>query len=311
MYLNYNWEIGVTDSRSNKIESFDDYSIRLICINKRGNFSHFFHFYADLLMPLYAKYIKNNLFNVKEIVLYLKDDMKWYLGSMSKFFYDFFPNTRIIYNNDFPTNFVLEIESVWSGAKQRIDEVFNIWRNRPSAIPHIKGKNQVKEVLLIDRTVLNDINHASKSPSGGNRRRLANLEELYNALVERDYNVRVVELEKMSFEEQQKAFYNIDIVIAQHGAGLVHLADVKRKLNVIEMEPIETKDFEYMCMQTGLNYIKCEDYGQTNVYNQDPELANKTRQDIKGPNYTKTMVHHIDVGYILHLIDTRCIEVTE
>ncbi|MBC5773498.1 glycosyltransferase family 61 protein [Pontibacter sp. KCTC 32443] len=84
----------------------------------------------------------------------------------------------------------------------------------------IESENNSQEPIFISR------NNASK-------RKISNFKELRPVL--QDLGVKVIELESMSVSEQVKLFYNTNLIIGVHGAGLSNLVFCKPGSTVVEI----------------------------------------------------------------------------
>ena len=91
----------------------------------------------------------------------------------------------------------------------------------------------------------------SRATSG--RRRIVNEEELYSGLAR--YGFECHRLEDLSIEEQIALFYDAEMVVSPHGAGLVNLLFSSRA-KVLELfpGPLIRPHYYYICKSLGLDY---------------------------------------------------------
>lgn len=228
-------------------------------LTKRGLLYHFYHFYHDFLMVFYYYCYLNNLLG-KKINLYMP---KIYTcGNLSYIAEIEIPHLRMheisnrqTFNREIVHN-KLMINGSWKDNEVMYDgkEIINVWNNRPTTIPYNSIKNPTKHVLLIDRG-LSNLGSISKSAvkssrsltNGKTRRSIQNMDSIEEEIKRAGYYVNRVTFEDLTFREQQKVFERVDIVIGQHGAGLVHLLDVKRNIKLIELPPILGGHYKIIC----------------------------------------------------------------
>lgn len=139
-------------------------------------------------------------------------------------------------------------------------EIIKVWNERPTAIKNNYKKNNVPKILFIKRGKIqkkqyNKFNIDFNLTNGTERRSIINNEEIENKLINEGFVVRSEIFEEKTFREQQKLFEDIDILIAQHGASLVHLYDVKRNITVIELPPVLCQYFNKISMVKNFKYI--------------------------------------------------------
>lgn len=236
----------------------------------RGWVYHFYHFYHGFLMLLYSYLYKNNLLG-KQINLYQMSNCR--TGPLTHILEGEIPNLKVYdyeldYKNINKKINTITLSGFWKDYGYKIPdnntvhsaEVIKVWNERPTAIKINNVKNNIPKILFIKRGVLPYEDYTKHSidivvDNGIERRSIINNEEIENKLIEEGYDLKSEIFEDKTFREQQKSLENIDILIAQHGASLVHLYDVKRKLIVIELPPRLTTGFEAISKFKKFKYI--------------------------------------------------------
>jgi hypothetical protein len=232
---------------------------------------HFYHFYQGFLILLYCYLHKNNLLG-KQINFYMMSTCK--IGPLTPILEGEIPNLKVYdYELDFKNRNkqinTLTLSEHWEKYGYNIPiphkphsaEIIKVWNERPTAIKGNNIKNNIPKILFIKRGVLREKKYREHNivgnlENGATRRSIINNEEIENKLREEGYDVKSEMFEHKTFREQQKSLENIDILIAQHGASLAHLYDVKRKIIVIELPPILITAYEQICKLKQFKYIQ-------------------------------------------------------
>ena len=238
---------------------------------REGRPHHFYHFYHSFLMLLYYYLYKNNLIG-KQINLYLMPNCN--TGPLTYILEDEIPNLKVYhYKLDYKNKNKYVKSITLSGKWENYDgcfepnsnnihspEIIKVWNERPTAIKANNIKNKTPKILFIKRGNIT-MNQYTKYDieknytNGSKRRSIINNEEIENKLIEEGYDLKSEIFEEKTFREQQKSFEDIDIVLAQHGASLVHLYDVKRNIVVIELPPFRTTGFRKISEFKKFKYI--------------------------------------------------------
>ncbi|NER78677.1 MAG: glycosyltransferase family 61 protein [Leptolyngbya sp. SIO1D8] len=102
------------------------------------------------------------------------------------------------------------------------------------------------------RIYISRIQCSTKTPNGRGRH-VENENQLMEKLSQ--YGFKKYLLENLSFEEQKILFYDAEIIVSPHGAGLSNLIFAD-KTSVLELHPrdIITPTFYYLCKSLGCNY---------------------------------------------------------
>ena len=237
---------------------------------REGYVWHFYHFYHGFLMLLYCYLYKNNLLG-KQINLYLMPNCR--TGPLTPILEGEIPNLKVYdyeldYKNINKKINTITLSGFWEDYGYNIPsemsthsgEILKVWNERPTAIKVNNIKNNIPKILFIKRgktkkKQYSKYNIDSITDNGSERRSIINNEEIENKLIEEGYILKSEIFEEKTFREQQKSFEDIDIVLAQHGASLVHLYDVKRNIVVIELPPFRTTGFRKISEFKKFKYI--------------------------------------------------------
>jgi hypothetical protein len=256
-------------------KSYDEINIIFDIKNEAGTCTpqgqpfHFYHFYNDLMMKLYYYLYNRNLLN-KKINLYQMSQCR--TGPLTYILESEIPSLKVYdYDLDYKDrkmNYTMILTGKWSQQDYPVidvgvplpKEIIKVWNERPTAIKNNYKKNNVPKILFIKRGKIqkkqyNKFNIDFNLTNGTERRSIINNEEIENKLINEGFVVRSEIFEEKTFREQQKLFEDIDILIAQHGASLVHLYDVKRNITVIELPPVLCQYFNKISMVKNFKYI--------------------------------------------------------
>ncbi len=124
------------------------------------------------------------------------------------------------------------------------------------AFAHPYTTNYVKN-KLVNAVLAKNIHHSfSKNvfiSRQDTHRRITNEDNIFNAL--KNYGFERYELSKLSLEDQILLFNNAEIVIGEHGAGLVNIIFCKSNTRIIEIfQALKTVCFWSISNTLGLNY---------------------------------------------------------
>jgi hypothetical protein len=129
-------------------------------------------------------------------------------------------------------------------AKKDVNYIFeNLYWSPPSTK---SGFNLPIEIKLVKETILNNLLKQKKINNTDDKhiyvsrndakRKVINENELFEKVLDK-FNFKRVCLSQLTFAEQVNIFYNANMIIAPHGAGLVNLIFCKSDTKVIELFP--------------------------------------------------------------------------
>lgn len=114
-------------------------------------------------------------------------------------------------------------------------------------------------------------------------RKILNEEFLLSELA--SYNLQVVTLEDLSFEQQVELFFHADVIIATHGAGLTNLLFSNRPSVVVELFPHNRDIRDIFCFGLIANILKINyviiEYNASNDNYQNLEVDDEIIMNIK------------------------------
>lgn len=196
-----------------------------------GNYARF----PNNGLPSQYSHIINNLFP-KLINIHLKhpnNNIKLYVADPTYPFINLietvFPFVQCIVNDDSSTFSTIHFEHCY-----KFDEMVRYVKKGKQVFSSIE-----KTLLFISRKESKFVSSIDNHPHGMARRSILNEDELINALrvwsQSNQYNFVCLDLEEISFAEQVELFSSVDIVVAQHGAGLINVLWSDKQPLVIEL----------------------------------------------------------------------------
>jgi capsular polysaccharide biosynthesis protein len=201
---------------------------------------NYYHFLVEFCVPFYQIYKEHNPKNIFYLVETDKDQFGTMINLFNKIFdcelinvdkhqYELLNCQEFNINGVTVTNVSYNYTHI-ENFKNYILDRFKI--NKMDTFNILVKRGLKKETFLMKNdTFIN----------GSNRRSIQNIDELSEFLEK--YNFIVLELEHLTFEKQIEYFYNANIVVGMHGAGLSNLIFCQN-LKLIEIIPQESIEFE-------------------------------------------------------------------
>ncbi|QMU28974.1 glycosyltransferase family 61 protein [Adhaeribacter radiodurans] len=84
-----------------------------------------------------------------------------------------------------------------------------------------------------------------------NKRKIINEDQVIAALM--PYQVQIINAEELTYQQQVQLFYNAEVVIAPHGAGLTNILFCQQA-TVLELHPVDVIKSHYFLLSKGLNF---------------------------------------------------------
>ncbi len=213
-------------------------SLRLVSHRRGGFLWHYGHFVLDFLLPL-ARLRRREHPGLRRVLLADTPDQS--TGHFAAFVE---PILGLDVAHLSPANL-----AALTDVPQRVLSGFGTgpydFRDLHDFLDEVESRNRLLDldaprVLLVDRghEPLAFPDHPAGS-TGRARRRLANHGELADALFARFGNAfRSVVLEGLPPLEQARLFYNAELVVGEHGAGLCNLVFSRPATDVVELGPV-------------------------------------------------------------------------
>ncbi len=238
-----------------------------------GKIWEYYHFLIEFVPHiLYFVYVTNNVPKNSNIIIYIPPyyDDKFCLTS------DKFNRTmEHIWNQLIDSNICLEYIQYDNNSIEipfRNNNLYNInigyWSNQPEhiykyfqsyAFHRFDIQNtscqSYPNIIFIRRGVQNGCNNI-RAKTGSNRRSLQT-HFFYQAIQfskKNNINSKIVTLDNMDIVHQIQYFYNANIIIGLHGAGLSNIIFSKPNTHVIECGTILYPCFKNLCEKMNLNY---------------------------------------------------------
>jgi len=196
---------------------------------------HYAHFICDCVFPEFFM----KLFNKHKIVYRLKG-LRQCLGNFSRFYKKIFKiNTIEVPMHKFNQ---LRIVKKMCVKKETIPKrAFIAFRNFIWRRFNIKPNSDFPKILLIQRgvtkTLINNINVPSNLLKNGHQRReIEQIDKLKEYLSTKfPTTFKCIKLEGLTFRQQVCYFFNADVIIAAHGAGLSNMFFCRPNTKIIEV----------------------------------------------------------------------------
>lgn len=236
-------------------------------INERngGWVFHYAHFLCDLVLPE----VVNRIY--EHPVCYREHSELQTIGNFSPL-WESIMNTKNVElsEEEFKSN--PSPPKIMTRFKNKINvygkREFDIFRNYMFKRFNIQPDPTYPKIILIERGVnknlINDemkqkLKNSDKSlfSTGKERREIKDIHLLKEHL-KNIPNYKCIMLEHMSMEEQIKHFYNANIIIAAHGAGLSNMLFCNKNTTIIEVVCEKWQFFDIITNELELNHIKCE-----------------------------------------------------
>lgn len=230
------------------------HSLRLVSQRRGGFLWHYGHFMHDLLVPL-------TLLKQRELPelakVYLDNTPEQSPGVFGPVVEEL---TGIALETLSPGNFNA-LSDVPSRTLQGLGFGPYTFRDLHDFLSGMESRFQLLDVrspkvLLLDRghQELGFSGHPASS-TGAGRRRIGNHQEIVDALAARHgHTFRSVVLEDMTPLQQARLFYNAELIIGEHGAGLANLFFTRPGTRVIELNPIYAPTFVHIADAKPLRY---------------------------------------------------------
>jgi hypothetical protein len=250
-------------------------------VNKRsdGSLFHYAHFIMDCLFTE----IIQDVYQYSRVIR--QKTINQTIGNFSKIYEEVMQNTNVeVVESEFQTmdaSAQIQTTRIDFPTKSEMDKVrdfvfrrYGIEGLRPSL--NILLIQRGDRIPLIDDPFLKSIN--KNVSTGKERREIVHIEKIKTYL-NQNYpdNYKTVILEQMPFEEQVRHFYNADVIIGIHGAGLVNTIFCKKGATLIEIQNEEFKwpFLNHSCEINGVRHIFCKNDFATIMNVMCKEIAEK------------------------------------
>lgn len=213
-----------------------------------GNLDNYYHFIVDLLLPfdlIFSKKIDNNFFFIEDNSPFIKIMIQLYPE-----------NINVIKNiNNLDSYKILPLQGMSPLGVIVTRKQVEYFRKNIFSKLNIDINKKNNKILLIER--LSPSQNAITKNTGATRRSIINHQELkstISSMVKDSFEFHNLELENMTFKEQINYFNEADLIIAQHGAGLVNCIWMKETTKVIELSHKYEGHFRTLSKIKNLDY---------------------------------------------------------
>jgi hypothetical protein len=235
--------------------------IKVINNRKFGSLYHYAHFICDCLFVEIIEEIYKHEF------VYRQKTLHQTIGNFNKIYQHVMKTINIELNeDDFNKNDCLCVS-----LKNKEDYMnlhyFNIFRNYIFNRYNVKKDKNYPKVLLIKRglriNLISDL-HLSKInkniTTGSERREIKDIHTIENYMKNKYKNdFELLILENIDFEQQVKYFYNADIIVCAHGAGMSNMFFCNKNTKILEITCNKNYPFfDIISKILELKHLKCE-----------------------------------------------------
>ena len=147
---------------------------------------------------------------------------------------------------------------------------------------HVSGSprkiflNETKKIFINKKKSENEYRKIYISRLNTKRRRLKNEKNFTDLLIQKKF--KIIETDKLSFQQQVNIFNNCSTLVSLHGAGLTNLIWLKKNSNIIEIrdkKDITLNPYFVLSQQMGHNYyyhLSEKEHYLNNVFHPDYEI---------------------------------------